>query len=282
MDRRMGWGGVGGVVVAVAVSVVCGGQWGSAGQEPSSSQWHSSDELLQDGQVSAPEPILEVQFQYDAEATPSLSLKKIHVKHGHAPQYEPLDAGYVLTLLDESGNALSTLTFQIPNVVFNPPPRPGEAPGEGPLVLTRMDFALTVPMVTGAVELRVTDPQGVLVIQESLRNAPVQDNQPNFRSLQRQNSLPGSQLPRRRSRFAWFADWLMETAEAATSDGTVLDVMFVGDNYAAGDLAMFHQDVDRAVAHMMTYEPYVSRASQVLFHSVETRRWISAASMTPR
>lgn len=61
----------------------------------------------------------------------------------------------------------------------------------------------------------------------------------------------------------------METAEAATTDNAALDVVFVGDNYAAADLPKFDQDVDRVVAHLLTYEPFASRASQFAFHSVE-------------
>jgi hypothetical protein len=275
MNGRRAWGGVGRVVVVVVVAVVSEA-WNPqrvlAGDHPSDQRWHSSDGLLQNGQPAVPEPILEVHFQYDADATPSLSVKQLFIKHGHAPQYELLDSGYVLSLHAESADVLSTVTFRIPNVVFNPPPQPGDAPGEGPLVLRTMEFALTVPMVQGAVELHVTDPQGVLIIQESLRDVPVTDNQPHFRSLRQRHSLPASppaeEGRRPYSRYAWLLDLFVETAEAAAT-GTALDVTFVGDNYTVADLNLFHQDVERVAAHMMTYEPYVSRASQILFHSVD-------------
>ena len=264
------WRRVGGWVVRVVVVMVVGGTWNVqyvvAGDGPSDQRWHSSDELLQNGQLTAPQPILEVNFRYDADATPSLTLKQLHIKQGYAPQYDPLQSGYVLSLHNGTGDVLSSLTFQVPNVISNPPPQPGEAPGEGSLVLRKMDFSLTVPLPPDAVELRVTDSQGVLVIHQSLQGVPVQHNAPNFRSYQHRNT-PGSRLPRVRSRFAWLFDLFMETAEAAT-DGT-LDIAFVGDNYTAADLTLYHQDIDRAIAHMMTYEPYKTRASQVLFHSVD-------------
>jgi hypothetical protein len=230
-------------------------------------RWHSSNELLQSGELGQPQAILEVQFRYDADTTPSLHLSKLHVKRGYAPSYDPLSSGYVLSLHAANGDTLSSLTFQIPNVIFNPPPLEGEAADEGPKVLTQADFAITVPLPDGATEMRVTDPQGIVILQELLTNAQQHDNQPNFQSFRQQSGLPGS-MWRRLSRFAARIDgWLMETAEAA-ADGA-LDITFVGDNYTSADLTLFHQDVDRAITHLLTYEPYASRQAQILFHSVD-------------
>ena len=236
-------------------------------------RWRSADELLQSGVVAEPIAILEAALRYDADASPALQVKHVAVKRGYAPQYEPLDAGYVLSLHAENGDTLSSLTFAIPNVVYNPPPLSGEDPGHGPSVLRAMDFSLTVPMVDGAVELRLTDPQGVVMAQESLRRVPVQHNAPQFRSLppgQGDGARIAPQWIRWRTMVAALADRLcwMETAEAA-GDAAALDVTFVGDNYTTADLTMFHQDVDRAIAHMLTYEPYASRESQILFHAVD-------------
>lgn len=274
-------------VAAVLVGGMIQASPGWAGEGALHRRWRSADELVQSGLLGAPIPILEVEFQYDAEAHPSLEVKKAAIKHGYAPQYEPLASGYVLSLHAESGDALFSLTFQIPNVVYNPPPLPGDDPGHGPTVLRAMDFSLTVPMVEGAVELRVTDPQGLLMAQESLHDVPVRHHAPQFRSLPHDGEPPHQtapltstlvrpvwcgggrrQMPLRTRVASWLEGLVMETAEAA-GDPAVLDVTFVGDNYAAADLAMFHQDIDRAVAHLLTYEPYASRASQVLFHSVD-------------
>jgi hypothetical protein len=255
-------------LVAVVGCVLVGSRHVWAGNGHPDRRWHSSDELFHGGELQEPQSILEARFLYDAETTPSLHLEKLHVKRGYAPTYEPLSSGYVLSLHAANGDTLSSLTFQIPNVVFNPPPLPGETAEHGPTVLTKTEFAITVALPDGAVELRVTDPQGVLIIQEPLEHAQIHDNQPNFRSFRQQSGSSGSPM-RHRSRFAGLFDWFMETAEAATLDGTALDVTFVGDNYTSADLTLFHQDVDRAIAHLLTYEPYASRQAQVLFHTVD-------------
>jgi len=255
------------VVVGVLV-IVGGSRSAAAGNGPAGRQWHDAEELQGSGQLSAPEPILEVHLKYDADAAPVLSVKHLAVKQGHVPQYEALSDGYVLSLHSAQGDALYSLTFLIPNRIFDPPPQSGQTGDGQPVVLRAVDFALTVPWFPEAVELRITDPQGLLVIQQSLQGVPVQYNQPHFRSLPDASGSPRSERPRTlRSRLARLLDALCETAEAAT-DGT-LDVTFVGDNYTAADVALFSQDVDRAITHMLTYEPYTSRTSQILFHSVD-------------
>lgn len=251
------------------------------GGDPPLGRWRSSDELIQDGRVSAPEPILEVHFKYDADHSPSLTLKHLAIKRGYAPDPEPLDNGYVLSLHAESGDVLSRLTFHIPNVIYSAPPQPGEQPGTEQIILRKTQFALTLPMIPEAAALHVADPQGVLIIQASLRDVPVRSHPPRFRSLRKERddrqqederpshlSPPARNTPKIRSRYAWLAELFIETAEASTVSST-LDITFVGDNYTAADLTLFHQDVDRVIAHLLTYEPYVSRASQVVFSTVE-------------
>jgi len=255
------WGRVVRVVVVAVVGGVCGVSLQDVLAENDSihHRWQFPEELIQGGHLVAPGPILEAGFSYDADATPSLRVTHVAVKEGYAPQYEPLDAGYILSLHSERGDTLSSLVFQIPNQVFDPPPQHDEPADGTPLILRAVEFALTVSLVPEAVELRVTDPQGLLVAQESLRAVPIQRFRPHFRSLPAHPSSDG----------AWLWDWWMPSAEAATTDGTVLDVTFVGDNYTATDLLTYQQDVDRVLGHMMTYEPYALRSAQLLFHSVD-------------
>jgi hypothetical protein len=260
MDGRKGWGRVVRVIVVV-VGGVCGVslQDGLAENGSRHHRWQFPEELIQSGHLAAPAPILEVGFSYDADANPALRVTHVAIKEGYAPQYELLESGYVLSLHSERGDTLSSLVFQIPNQVFNPPPEGDEAADGTPLILRAVDFALTVSLVPDAAELRVTDPQGLLVAQESLRAVPVQRFHPRFRSLPANPPSDG----------AWFWDWWMPSAEAATTDGTVLDITFVGDNYTSTDLLTYQQDVDRVIGHMMTYEPYLSRSAQLLLHSVD-------------
>lgn len=230
--------------------------------------------LQQDGQLPLPSSVLEVQLRYDADTAPTLAVKQVTIKRAYVPQYDVLDSGYVLSLLSEQGAVLYALTFRIPNQVFDPPPQAGDVAHHDHAFLRHIDFALTVPMVEGAVELSVADPQGIHIIRESLRDVPVRVRPPAFESLPPGSSQGSdhevhSAMPRWRSMLAWWEALVVETAEAATSDGQVLDVTFIGDNYTAADLSLFQQDVDRVLAHLLTYEPFASRASQLLFHRVD-------------
>jgi len=87
--------------------------------------WKSFDELLIDGQISSPEPILEVTLFYDANASPQLQIVRAHIKRGYAPMLESQDEGYVLSQHNDAGVVLSALIFEIPNEVLDPPPRGG-------------------------------------------------------------------------------------------------------------------------------------------------------------
>ena len=159
MDGRAVRRGLWHVVVGV---VVVFGSSGSAvaGNGPVGRQWHDAQELQGSGQLAAPEPILEVHLKYDADAAPPLSVKHLAVKQGYVPQYEALSTGYVLSLHAASGDTLYTLTFTIPNRIFDPPPQAGQADDGQPVILRAVDFVLTVPSMTDAVELRISDPQG--------------------------------------------------------------------------------------------------------------------------
>lgn len=49
-----------------------------------------------------------------------------------------------------------------------------------------------------------------------------------------------------------------------------LDITFIGDNYT--DLNEFHNDVKELENYMLKYEPFKSRASQILFHYVDNKK----------
>ena len=275
--HRLRW-----LLMAMACGSLFGNPLGGAAESATSTRrlplqprhWEAVDELMQRGEIEAPAPILEVHLLYDASVTPYLHITRVHLKRGYAPQYDPLETGYVLSLHGENGDTLSALTFQIPNRVFNPPPATWDRADSGPTVLQAVNFAVTVPMTKGAVTLRLTDPQGLLIAEQSLRELRMKSGQPDFRSFRHRpaapEASPSSEAPRRAlpRLAAWWA-WLTETAEAATNSSTTLDIAIVGDQYTAADLTQFQQDVDRVVSHFMTYEPYASRAGQIVFQRVE-------------
>ena len=235
--------------------------------------WQQTDVLIQDGQVIEPQPILEVDLQYEADRTPALHVTNLAIKQGYAPQYEPLESGYQLLLVSDHEAILSSLTFTIPNKVYNPPPQTGDISHDESVYLKSIPFSLTVPMLPNAVEVRVVDPQGLVIAERSLVNISVERHPRQFRTLPAPEAVPSPsqsrKWPPQRRRFVELLDWMMDTAEAATLDGLALDVTFVGHQYTTAGLSLFHQDVDRIIAYMLTFEPYKSRASQVQFHTVD-------------
>ncbi len=244
-----------------------------AGNGPAGRSWRTSDELIQNKQIQEPSQILQVDFRYDANALPFLRVIKAVVKQGYAPKYALFDSGYNLVLKSMEGDIVLNQLFQIPNTVFDPPPQAGDVSKNVPFKLSEMDFSITVLLPGSVVELVIADPQGVTIFQQNISELPVQKNRPAFRTLPPNDSSPRSlNLPKNGKTnwlYAFITDIFIATAEAATSDGTALDVTFAGDNYTDADLARFHQDVDNVITHMLTYEPFVSRADQVMFHTVD-------------
>lgn len=244
-----------------------------AGNGPAGRDWRTSDELIQNKEIQEPAQILQVDFRYDADAQQFLRVIKAVVKQGYAPKYALLDSGYNLVLKSMAGDIVLSQLFQIPNTVFDPPPQAGDVFKNAPFKLPKMDFSITVLLPGNAVELVIADPQGAIIFQQNISELPVQKNRPAFRTLPPNNSSPRSLNLPKSGKTNWFyaliTDILIATAEASTSDGTALDVTFVGDNYTAADLALFHQDADTVITHMLTYEPFASRANQVVFHTVD-------------
>ena len=223
-------------------------------------RWQVPERLIHDGQLSQPQPILEIQFisAVDQPSSP-LRIQRLTLKHGYAPQPEPLDQGYRLSLHAADGVMVSALLFAIPDRVFDPPPEPGQVSDGRPVVFRAAQFSLTIPWKMGAAELRVADPEGIVILAQSVQGLRLQDNAPHFRSREHRS-------PYQMSRWWRQVD---QRAEASTTDGHTLDITFVGDNYGAGDLALFYHDADRIIDHLLTYEPYASRSAQLRFHLVD-------------
>lgn len=244
-----------------------------AGNGPVGRDWRTSDELIQNKEIQEPSQILQVDFCYDADALPFLKVVKAVVKHGYAPKYALFDSGYNLIIKSLEGDIVLSQLFQIPNTVFDPPPEAGDVSKNAPFKLPKMDFSITVLLPGNAAELVIADPQGAIIFRQNISELTVQKNRPAFRTLPPNNSAPRSLNLPKSGKTNWLCalitDIFIATAEASTSDGTALDVTFVGDNYTDVDLARFHQDVDNVITHMMTYEPFVSRADQVVFHTVD-------------
>lgn len=238
--------------------------------------WSSYTESLQAGQIAAAGHILELNLSFAVESLPALSFVGVTRKNGYAPEAPAEASQFSLVLYDNQENILLDQPFDIPLEAHAPPMSPDGAEGKPQTIdLSEVDFTLTVPWQARAREAVIFDSAGYEVTAISLVGVPFQNNTPNFMTLSGDTALevldgianrPVSQSALS-TILAAVQETLLPTAHAA-NDGT-LDIAIVGDDYTRPEMKLFYQDVEKIIAHMLTYEPYQSRAAQIQFHAVE-------------
>ena len=74
----------------------------------------------------------------------NLNLVSVVVQHGYAPdrRIQP-EVGYNCSVASFSGETLYSFKFEVPNVIYAPPPIGGEA--ESGIYLEQVNFSLTIP-----------------------------------------------------------------------------------------------------------------------------------------
>lgn len=223
--------------------------------------WRSADQIIKEGRIPPIGQILEINLSYDIDSQPALKIADAKRKTGYAPLYEiPKDA-YKLEVLDSKDKVINSVPFIIPNQVEDPPPLEGEKKDHQALLLKKVDFTLTVEWTPSATKVRIVTPEGLEVASKGLTDIPVIQNKPNFKSL------PGDKS--HTSRPTSFIERFIPKASAQTTPN-ILDITFIGDDYlTASDLNTFHNDVNRFTAHLLTYESFKSRATQIMFHYVD-------------
>lgn len=214
--------------------------------------------------IPSPQQILEVRLHYDATKTPIVSIQSTAVKTGYVskPPYQQKD--YILKLYDQNNRVLLSHTFTVPKDIPGPPPledqepTASDTPPETPLRLTTVDFALTTPWDPNTSELVVVDTAGAIVTRYQLAvGERVQESvtAPAF------FTVSGSELSGQ-----------SDTRRQSAPGDDVLDITFISDDYESGNMGTFHTDVNRFVAHLVTYEPFGSRVSQIRFSYVDNIR----------
>jgi len=238
----------------------------SVGSGVPNPSWELGNSSTRHFRIPAPERILEIRLNYNEEAESIIQITKLVQKKGYAPFYENVDGGYRLQTLDLAGNVIQDLGFVVPNEAGDAPPLPGEKPGVLRAKLSRLDFVYTLVWSEQARLVRILDQQGSVLSQSLTKGAEKVDNVPNF------HSISGEEFLKEKQKESMLESIFTLTAQAQSS-GSTLDIVFIGDNYlTAADLDIFHNDVNRFVNHHLTYEPYKSRASQILFHYIDNTK----------
>jgi hypothetical protein len=233
--------------------------------------WVAAAQTAKDGRVPAAGKILELNLNFDSSASPALSFTSATIKNGYLATVDPTaETDYKLQGLDQSGSVVSELRFVIPNQFSDPPPLGGEKPGTGGVIFKKSDFSLTLDYQTKIKSVQVVTEDDVVVASKDVSQEKSADNKADYQSLPGEVAVKTSAVSS-----ASRGNALIPIAMAATN---TLDITFIGDNYTTTtDLDLFHTDVNAFIANLLTYEPYKSRAGQILFHYVDNTASLGCA-----
>lgn len=193
--------------------------------------------------------ILVADLTYDDDAAPLVKISSAQVRNGYLPRYDAEMRSYRLELRGSSGKVLSQVLFDVPTRPAGPPPLPGD-PQDIATPSTDTRFAMSLAWEKDGSELVLLSSDGkvlqtIAVSEETMPDEPVHSA-----------SALGSS-------FSAFAD----ASGAQLSEHETLDIAFIGDGYQ--DLVHFANDADRFAANLLKYEPFASRAAQIVFHRVD-------------
>lgn len=210
--------------------------------------------------IAPPDKILEVHILYVSANTPQLTIEKAYIKNGYVPVNPENQNNYTLNLLGESGNTISSNPITVPDIALGPPPLPDEMVVEAPVILSDVNFAVTVAWDSLVKEITLTDVNGQIVSSLSSDSFTTIENTPQF------FSAPGNQAT---SDTSIMKNRLIRKVRAADSNNGYVDIAFLGDGYN-GDFAKFHSDVNNSISNLLTYEPFKSRSAQLYFHYIDS------------
>lgn len=215
------------------------------------------EESLRDKNIPAASSVLEVSMSYQASGNPSLSVIGSRVVQGYVPNELVTNPEYSLQVQDARGKVLSSTPFVVPDHVSSPPPLDGQS-AESEVILPNVNFVVTVPYSDQASRVVVVDSGGRTVASTNITNVQKVNNKPAFRSVRGDVFLEsgGRDLNLK----------VVPQASAASNNG-VLDIAFIGDDYASNDA--FQSDAVKFASKLLGFEPFKSRASQINFHYVE-------------
>lgn len=224
--------------------------------------WKPANEILQRGDHPPAKEILEINLRYNEKASPLLSLVNAFRKRGFPPEPESGEEALSLTLLNQGKEELYQTKFLISTTVEDPPPQPGEAVGTLPR-FSVVDITVTTPWFSEVTSFSVADSRGKVLLTSSLLEIPQLFKEPNFHSIRGDDQ---------KQRYQPFLPSLPNLSREvyAQNKGQYLDITFIGDNFlTAGDLSLFHANVDLYASRLLTYEPFKTRASQIYFHYID-------------
>ncbi len=191
--------------------------------------------------------LLEARLHFDAAASPQLTIDALVRRPGVAPAM-PKTGTYVVEIVDDRGAVIDTAGVELPVLAEDPPPQDGDL-SANELLQTTVDFAVTLPWSDAASTVRLRDAMAIDLDAQSL-DAVVLDTG-------------------RVAASSFRGDPAAAPVAVPLLAGSTLDIAFVASGYASTDMQHFRDDTARFATELLGFEPYKSRASQIVFHAVE-------------
>jgi hypothetical protein len=165
----------------------------------------------------------------DRETQP-FKIDGVTVKNGFAPTIASTETGHRLSVLDQAGNEITGVTFDIERATtrfVDTVNADGDLEG-GQVKLDKAPMVFTLPDSPDARTLRLSDVDGTEIARFDMGNAQSIDNTPNY-SRENVMGLVGAEL----------------------NDPTKVDVVFVATKYT--DFNVFHADVEKFKNTLFAY-----------------------------
>ncbi len=224
-------------------------------------------EQLKSNKIKPVEEILEVNLFYKEGATPEVKVDNLQRQQGYPQKYKQRKDSYKLEVLDNDENVVETIFFKVPKEVESPPPLPGEDPKKAPdsVVQKEIKFTLALRWDEKFKRIKISK-DGNLITESEINNVEKVNNAPNFKSIKGDEFLSNKKQSSNILKF--LENLLIKEASAAGGNGT-LDIVFISEDFSSSQMNTFHQNVNDYIAHMLTFEPFKTRASQITFHFVD-------------
>lgn len=234
--------------------------------------WLSEGQAVSQNKLKPAETILEIALTYDPSRSSVFTIDDLQRKKGYVPTYPPEKDYHVLELIDNLGKTIYKLSFAVPkNIGQAPPPITPQAivqQSKSIDAAQAIKFSLTIPWHQTATNLKISDQLGRVLIEKKLSNIKVIENKPRFKSIPAEAFLQKQQKSFLHQ--SLLTSIFSPHVQAEASPAAVVDITFIGDKYAPGNgVTIFHNDVNRVINHLLTYEPFKGRPQDLVFHYVD-------------
>lgn len=216
-------------------------------------EWKAGKELVETGVTASPGKVLHLDFQYDRDQSPVISLVYARIYNGYAPTYPKVEQSYKLEILDDDRALLNTIDFVVPSQPLVDPRKETEEEFIGPDQRDSVQFALTIPYITKIYSIRIIDSSSTTVLETPIEPTR-ENNELNFYSIY--TGKPQSNNIR----------MYLPKPALANLEQKKLNITFIGNNYQNPD--KFKSDIERYFKFLLSIEPFKTRASQFSFNFV--------------